>query len=115
MAASLIEQLEADALNRSVPITDLLRKTKVAAVKLKRPDLAEWVDRELSGYSDRAEIPPYRRLRAELKFFNPMRGWCPIIGPGRDQPTGQPIGEIAAMLDGEASGFVSTVPPKSTA
>jgi len=42
--ASLIEQLQREALDPSTSITNLLRKTKLAAMKLGREDAARWVE-----------------------------------------------------------------------
>jgi hypothetical protein len=38
--AGLIEQLKAEALQRSIPIADLLRKAKTAATQFDRTDFA---------------------------------------------------------------------------
>ncbi|HVH76124.1 MAG TPA: hypothetical protein VM755_14515 [Stellaceae bacterium] len=98
LVATLVEQLQADALDRNISIADLLRKTKAAAVKLKRTDLIEWIESELSGYKDK-KLPPYRVLHAELKFFNPYRGWCPIVGAPPTWHCGVPIAELLSLLE----------------
>jgi AbiTii len=77
--ASLIEQLQAEALDSRVAVADLLRKAKVVAEKLGVREFAEWVDRELNGYSQDDEFPTYRRLHGEFQAFNPYHGWQPII------------------------------------
>jgi AbiTii len=88
--ADLVEQLQADAIDRSVPINDLLRKAKAAAVKLKRADLTQWIEHELSGYPKTTDIPKYRISYPELRFLNPVRGWCPIVGSSQEFRCGQP-------------------------
>jgi hypothetical protein len=109
---SLIDQLQADALNPSVSIADLLRKTKAAAVKLRRPDLAAWVDQELFGYRNDIVVPEYRNLHTELKFFNPVRGWCPIVDGGHEVACKQPISELLSLLESKSSSFMISVPPE---
>jgi hypothetical protein len=96
--ASLIEQLQADALDSSAPITNLLRKAKTAAAKLGAAEFSTWIEHELSGYPADAEIPKYRQLHAHLKYVNPIHGWQPIIGAGHTVNNGQPIAEIAAFI-----------------
>lgn len=72
----LVNQLQADALDSSVSLTTLLRKVKVAAVKLGLTDTLEWVDAELDGYTKK--VPDYREVHGKLKWFNPMRGYLPV-------------------------------------
>lgn len=73
----LVAQLQRDALDRSVPVSDLLRKAKVVAVKLDLPEFLKWVDQELNGYD--GEVPEYRTVDGQPKAFNPYRGWIPIV------------------------------------
>ena len=68
MAASLVDQLQQQALDSSVSISDLLRRVKVVASELGLPDLAAWADRELNGYADDDEFPKYRLIQAELRM-----------------------------------------------
>jgi hypothetical protein len=111
VAASLIEQLQAEAHDGSVPIGDLLRKAKTAAVKLRRSDFVKWIDLETSGYNAGEEVPQYRRFQAELKFLNPVRGWCPIIGGAHERTCRQSVAEIASMLESADGGpFLVGVP-----
>ena len=78
---SLVEQLQADAMNLSVPVVNLLLKTQALATKLDLPDLLKWANRELSGYAQTDEIPPYRMVQGEFKGWNPYHGWQPILFP----------------------------------
>lgn len=79
--AGLVEQLQAEALDRTVPIAMLLRKAKLAAVKLKLADAVKWIDAELEGYND--EPPPYRNLRGSPKVQTSDGSWHSI--PTRDE------------------------------
>jgi hypothetical protein len=76
---SLIQELQAHALDRSVLVSDLLLKAKVVAEKLDIAELREWVSRELDGYSQKDEFPAYRKIHGDLQAFNPYQGWQPIL------------------------------------
>lgn len=77
--ASLVLELQRDALDKSVSTTDLLRKALVVARKLKVTDLVEWLTHELNGYPEGADVPEYRKLQGELKVHNPYHGWMPLM------------------------------------
>ena len=47
--ASLIEQLQQDAVDRTVRTSDLLRKALLVAAKLEIPNVPSWIEKELSG------------------------------------------------------------------
>jgi AbiTii len=111
-APGLVEQLQADAMDDSVPISNLLRKAKTAAVKLKQNDIADWIEHEMSGYHARADLPEYRKLHASLTFRNPLRGWCPVIGGEHEVQFGNSIAEIFALLEGGGSVVMGPVPVK---
>jgi AbiTii len=55
---TIIEQIQLDALSKSVSVSDLLRRVKLAAVKLGLGQIEDWVERELNGY--KTEVPDYR-------------------------------------------------------
>ena len=74
--SGLVEQLQSDALNPSIPVSNLLRKVKVAAVKLGLPDAVTWVDAELNGYDENP--PAYRSVSGHTVGWNPYHGWQPI-------------------------------------
>lgn len=77
---SLVTELQREALDRSVPAADLLRKALVAARKLKIEGIQSWLKSELNGYSEPDEIPEYRWVNGEIKVFNPHNGmWIPIM------------------------------------
>lgn len=74
---SLVHQLQADALNGQVKLTDLLRKAKTVATKLKLAEFRAWCDHELNGYPPDA-VPDYRHVSGELKAKNPVTHiWMP--------------------------------------
>lgn len=110
--SGLVEQLQADAMDSSVPVTDLLRKAKTVAVKLRQNELAEWIASEMSGYADIKSVPEYRRLAARVQFLNPVRGWCPVVGGEHVLPYGGSVSEISHLLVGEGDALTSPAPPK---
>jgi hypothetical protein len=74
---SLVLELQRDALDRSIHITDLLRKALLVSRKLKIKDIEAWIYSELNGYKENL-IPEYRIVYGELKAFNPYVGWIPV-------------------------------------
>lgn len=75
---SLVLDLQRDALDRGIHITDLLRKALLVSRKLKIKDIEDWINNELNGYTKNS-IPDYRVVYGELKAFNPYRGWIPVM------------------------------------
>jgi hypothetical protein len=107
MAQSLIEQLQLDAVDGQASITDLLRRAKLAASKLKSSDFAAWVEVEMNGYGAQTPVPHYRRVRGNVKFFNPYRGWQPVFGlENVERDVRQPVGELFTLSKDEA-GFLT--------
>jgi hypothetical protein len=58
----IIEILSAEEPN----LTNALLKTKILLHKLGKSDLIEWVNNEINGYSEDAEVPPYRTVNAQV-------------------------------------------------
>lgn len=82
MTSSLVLDLQKDAIDSNLAVTDLLRKAKVAAKKLRVADFEEWIDSELFGYEEADTIPPYRRLRGELRASTPL-SWISTVRSAR--------------------------------
>jgi len=74
---SLVLELQADALNKSVQASDLLRKAYVVAQKLNFSAFRQWIEKELNGYA--SDLPEYRLTTGQIKAWNPYRGWIPIV------------------------------------
>ncbi len=74
----IVLQLQEEALNPDVSISDLLRKAYVVARKLKISEMKAWIDSELNGYTS-GKCPEYRKVIGQLKAFSPYRGWIPIV------------------------------------
>lgn len=77
--AGLVEEIQREAVDRSVPVATLLRKVKLAASKLNLGEIEDWVRHELNGYPSDHTLPRYRRLQGCPHAFNPYQGWIPII------------------------------------
>lgn len=75
--ASLVEELQKDALNKDVTVTELLQKSLLVSTKLKLDEFATWVRLELDGYG-KNEVPEYRVLHGAPQVFNPYRGYQPL-------------------------------------
>jgi hypothetical protein len=62
----VLDEIVVSLSNESAPVTDSLLKTKVLLHKLGHAELVDWVNNELNGYSDTAELPPYRHLKGTI-------------------------------------------------
>ena len=70
---SLLDEIRSDLVNESANLANTLRKAKILASSIRLPEFREWVDSELSGYSDMEKVPNYRCLRPNNlgNFFGP--------------------------------------------
>jgi hypothetical protein len=94
---SLIEQIQRDALNPNVRVSDLLRRVKLAATKLGLGVVEDWVENELNGYGDHS-VPEYRIVQGRPMIRNPYAGWQPICGSVEGISTRR-IGQSVASLE----------------
>jgi len=110
---SIIQQLQEEALNPNISISDLLRKAKVVATKLNLKDFLEWIERELNGYEVKTqeELPAYRIISGETKAWNPFHGWQPIIFEDPETANllskrgiAQPISELEDIVKSKTEG-----------
>jgi AbiTii len=62
---SLIEDIRTHILDPKFPMTSILREAMVLASKLRSDELTTWVQSELEGFRNDAEIPVYRKFRAQ--------------------------------------------------
>jgi hypothetical protein len=74
--ASLVLELQTDAINENVKVSQLLRKALLVATKLNVLELKKWCENELRGYES-SEVSNYRRVRGQLRAMNPLRGSPP--------------------------------------
>ena len=66
---SIILQLQQESLDRSVSVTDLLRKSLVVSRKLRLGEFEAWINSELIGYGSQDEVPLYRKVKGSVKFW----------------------------------------------
>ena len=76
--SSLIEELQRDALNQRIAVTELLQKSLVVATKLGVKELENWARLELDGYPG-TDVPKYRDVHGEPEVYNPYRGYQPLL------------------------------------
>ncbi|UTV26369.1 AbiTii domain-containing protein [Photobacterium atrarenae] len=81
MSKSIVETIQVEAMDDSVPLSSLLPKAYAVARKLELDEFANWANFELKGYECAAgELPDYRAPIAHLRGFN-GRGWTPVVIP----------------------------------
>src|ERR1700731_741858 len=121
---SIVLELQRDALDPAVPVSDLLRKALVVASKLEQRDLETWINSELNGYPDEPDlnVPPYRRIVGEVKALNPFHGWVPlhskeprILELLTNRPCGQRVAELEHLLAklGDGGHLTMPLPPET--
>jgi len=104
--ASIVLELQRDALDSKVSVPDLLRKALVVSRKLGLDEFGIWINYELNGYpADNMKIPAYRHLRGEVKAWNPFHGWQPVFFGAKDaeristRACTQSVAEIQNLLE----------------
>jgi hypothetical protein len=100
---SLIEQIQRDCVDKTVLVSDLLRKVKLASAKLGVAEVEDWVTRELEGY--KTDVPNYRWVLGTPMAWEPHLGEHPIRGSGVQELATAPLQEaIAGIESSVASG-----------
>jgi hypothetical protein len=79
--SSIVLDLQRDMLDSNKKVSNLLRKAYVIARKLEVKDFETWTYNELNGYNQNLEVPLYRTLIGELRYWNPYHGWMYAIIP----------------------------------
>lgn len=109
----IVLQLQYLAQKNSSDIEELLRMAKLVASKLNLNDLTTWSHNELMGYSDKSEIPSYRRTRGNISVFNPYQGSIPFLISDNEVDSlicevhmHEPIGNYAKLLEEENTNFL---------
>lgn len=101
---SLVLKLQKKCLDKNEILQDLLREALVISTKLKLADFKQWINYELKGYHNLEDenIPDYREVNVELKFWNPYHGWKPAYIKDKKiselltlKKIAQPVGELA--------------------
>lgn len=114
---SIVLELQKEAMKANTNTVTLLRKALFVARKLKVKQFEEWITFELNGYKLENSIPEYREVIGKVQWFNPYRGWCPLIIQNEDiakivtsQKIGQQISEIQALIQGDHNNLVILLP-----
>ena len=115
--SSVVLELQRDALDNNVHISDLLRKSLVVARKLKIDEFERWISSELNGYSESEEIPEYRWSTGLIKAWNPHHGWQPVLFPDdriastvSRRPNGQSISELENLHKNDDGSSIFEMP-----
>jgi AbiTii len=104
---SIVVQLQEEALDKGVPLADLLRKAFVVSRKLGLAEFQSWIENELNGYGKGVKVPDYRKVFGQVRGWNPYHGWQPIIF--QDPKMGeslshrynsQSVAELESLVDG---------------
>jgi hypothetical protein len=116
--SSLVEELQRDALDSSIPVADLLRKALVVATKLKLDEFREWVELELNGYRV-VDVPYYRKAIGQAILHNPRRGAMPMVfgDPKMAEVVSQhehraPVGPLEELAGSSGSRLAVDFPPE---
>ena len=123
---SLLNEIQTDAVDGKIDLESLLRKCRILASRLKHNGLKHWVQAELDGYSDGAELPDYRRLGSFHCFGHfsgpwqsrarnaPIPGTC-IPDEFRDSLTQvevrDGVGAIADLIGNSSAGNITHLWP----
>lgn len=104
---SVVIELQREALDREVRVSDLLRKALVVSRKLRLGEFQGWIEKELNGYGRVDDVPDYREVAGQVRAWNPMRGWIPVLFPDPRQGEllshrrcGQSIAELEHLMQG---------------
>lgn len=102
--SSLVQEIQRDALDPKVGVSDLLRKALVVSTKLKITGDTAWIKAELSGYRGTVELPGYRELRGIPQVHNPYHGYMPLHMPPKMEqkfcklPLRLSVAEVESLL-----------------
>jgi hypothetical protein len=107
MATPIVLQLQEDALDKGVSVSDLLLNAKLVATKLDLRDAATWIEHELNGYTDAPDIPEYETTGRVWRTFRRADGILAFVafatGASADDSTREFTATAVQVLDGSAS------------
>lgn len=79
--AKLVEELQYECLNNSIPCSQLLLKAYASARRLNNVEMAEFCKNEIDGYLDNSEhIPSFRTIEISLWAYNGVN-WNSVVVP----------------------------------
>ena len=77
--SSLVHELQKEALDPKIKVSDLLRKALVVSKKLAISEIETWINRELNGYEGGGDTPEYRMAHGRVMVDDPRSGMIPVI------------------------------------
>lgn len=80
--SSLVSDFQQITLQPDKSVTQSLGMAKMISAKLGLEDIEAWIEHELSGYPDAADVPAYRSGGGILQVLNPLRGWITVTDGG---------------------------------
>ena len=97
----LLQDIEEGASNDAVPLATLLRNVMRLASRLESKPALDWIDHELNGYPQSAEVPDYRVIRLVVKAnlydgFRQVNDWTVpprLIGDDAERWTSHKVRE----------------------
>lgn len=111
--SGLVLELQRDAMDKSVDVSDLLRKAMVVSRKLGINEIEDWINKELTGYGKESEIPDYREISGEVKVYNPYHGWQPLHFRDHNfaevlstRKIGQAVGQLDSIRKNNSNGYL---------
>lgn len=82
---SIVLDLQKEAMNSTLKVSDLLRKAYVVAKKLGTSEFEKWIRSELDGPEGSFDdMPPYRKVKGEVVASNLHYGWRPVMFGNED-------------------------------
>jgi len=116
--SSIILEIQREALDPDVAVPALLRKAFVAATKLAVPAFADWLGKELNGYTDGSDLPKYREAHGRHMMQVPyLRNWIPIqfedprmVNLTSTRPIMQSAAELESLLRMQSPGHALILP-----
>ena len=115
---SPVHELQELATDQNVDVVTLLRKALLVATKLHLGEFRDWIDCELNGYFGKKDVPPYRRLHAEVWVKNPYHGLVPVMFADSRIANAfcqievrDPVGGLKHILDNQGPGASAPIFP----
>lgn len=110
MANSIIAKLRDEATDAKVSLSGVLMRAQIAARKLALPTVPEWLSKEIDGYENVDDLPPYRWIDARSAVLNPNNGKWFVIDLSAKTPLAPilfSISQIEYLVEKRSSEIVS--------
>ena len=97
--AKMVEELQRECLNNSIPCSELLLKAYAIARKLNNAEMVEFCKNEIDGYQDNSEqIPSFRIVEITLWALGGVN-WRPVIAPCNSDLTKHDVSQSIKELE----------------